>query len=71
MTPEKLADLVRSRVEGFIPDLFEGLETDEDRRDALQDFVGDWLYDRYRDGVPTIIRQKTAKLLAVEYFGER
>lgn len=70
MTPDKLANLVRGKVEGFIPDLCDGLETDKERHDALQDFVGDWLYDRYRDGVPAIIRKKTAEKLATEYFGD-
>lgn len=70
MTPEQVRDLVRPKIEGMIPDLCDGLETNPERRDALQDFAGDWIYDRYADGVHWSIAKKAAKLIAEHYFGK-
>ena len=70
MTPEKLAAKVRPKIEGMIPDLCDGLNSDDDRRDALQDYAGDFIYDRYGVGVPVIIIRKAAVLIAEYYFGK-
>lgn len=70
MTPEQVADLVRPKIEGMIPDLCDGLDNDTERRDALQDYAGDYIYDRYADGVPLVIVGKAAKLIAEHYFGK-
>ena len=70
MTPEKIADLVRPKIEGMIPDLCDGLDSDDDRRDSLQDYAGDFIYDRYGDGVPNVIAVKAAVLIAEYYFGK-
>lgn len=70
MTPDKVADLVRPKIEGMIPDLCDGLETNTERRDALYDYAADYIYDRYADGVPQVIIGKAAKLIAEHYFGK-
>lgn len=41
----ELAEEYVKEVEGFIPDMCEGLTNDNDRRDAVQDFAGDYMFD--------------------------
>lgn len=70
MTPEKVVDLVRPKIEGMIPDLCDGLDNDDDKRDALEDYAGDYIFDRYGQGVPSVITRKAARQIAEYYFGK-
>ncbi len=72
MTPQQIADLVRPKIEGIIPDLADGMEDEEQEglRDSIYDYACDYIHDRYGDGVPHIIKTKAAQLIAVHYCGE-
>lgn len=68
-----LAQKYLTTIEGFIPDLNDCLEDNNDvngLRDAVYDFACDYIYDRERDNTVESIRE-AATQIAAHYCGEK
>lgn len=67
-----LAEKYCSKIEGFVPDLNDCLQDEDDEatlRDSIYDFACDYIYDREQDSKPEVIRE-AAQQIAVHFCGE-
>jgi hypothetical protein len=65
-----LAEKYVTKIEGFIPDLNEDLDDDNDGlRDSVYDFACDYIYDRNPNGDLELIRE-AAKEISEHYCGK-